>query len=130
VSAQEVSQVNVVTMRLAARHYRIQVVIDGVGGRQERLPACDAEISLMLPPGGRQRLDGRAHRGIVRDHYVEIDNRLGVKAGDGSAADMLGLMRDTSQCVIDAVTQLPEQARPPRIVGNHHRRSTHVTISL
>jgi hypothetical protein len=40
----------------------------------------------MPPPGGGQRLDGRASGGIVRNHYVEVDNRLGVKAGDGSAA--------------------------------------------
>jgi hypothetical protein len=42
VRAQEISQVNVIAMRLAARHYRVQVVADGTGGRQERFPASAA----------------------------------------------------------------------------------------
>jgi hypothetical protein len=48
---QEITQVEVITMRLAPRHHHIQMVIDGIRGRQERLPALDTQISLMLPPG-------------------------------------------------------------------------------
>jgi hypothetical protein len=37
VRAQEVPQVDVITVRLAARHDDVEVVIDGVAGRLERL---------------------------------------------------------------------------------------------
>ncbi len=57
--AQEITQVDVITMRLATRHHEIQVVIDGIGRRQERLPSLDAQISLMPPPSGGQHLDRR-----------------------------------------------------------------------
>jgi hypothetical protein len=41
--------------------------------------------------------DRRLHGGLVRDHDVNVDDRLGVQAGDRSAADMLGYLRDASQ---------------------------------
>jgi len=50
--AQEITQVNVITMRLAARHYYVQVVIGAIRRRRERLPALDAQISL-VPPSPR-----------------------------------------------------------------------------
>ncbi len=47
--AQEITKVDVITMRLAPRHHHVQTVIDGIGGRPERFPARDTQISLMLP---------------------------------------------------------------------------------
>jgi hypothetical protein len=44
--AQEVPQVDVITVRLAARHDDIEVVIDSVAGRLEGIAACDAQVSL------------------------------------------------------------------------------------
>jgi hypothetical protein len=59
---------------------------------------------------------------------VKVDDRLGVQAGDRSAADMLGHMRHAGQRAVNTVTQLPEQARPSRMVGHHYRRNVHITI--
>jgi hypothetical protein len=126
--AQEISQVDVITMRPAARHHHIQVVIDGIRGRPERLPARDAQVSLMPPPGSGQRLDRRTCSFTVRNHHVNVDDRLGVQAGDRGAADMLGHMGNAGQRRVKAVTQPLEQARPPRIVGHHHRWDVHTTI--
>jgi Cyclic nucleotide-binding domain len=96
--------------------------------RQERLPAGNAEISLMPPPGGGERPDRRAHGGIVRHHDVKVDDRLGVQAGNGGAANVLGCVRDAGQRGVNAVAQLPEQARPSRVVRHDHRGNVHVTI--
>jgi hypothetical protein len=125
---QEITQVDVITMRPASRHHDIQMVIDGIGRRCERFPARDAQIPLMPPPGRGQRLDRRTHGCITGNHHVKVDDRLGVQAGDRSAADMLGHMRHSGQRGINAVTQLTEQTRPSRIVGHHHRRNVHTTI--
>ncbi len=37
--AQKITQVDVITMRLATRHHHVHVVIDGICRRHERLPA-------------------------------------------------------------------------------------------
>jgi len=125
---QEITQVDVITMRPASRHHDIQMVIDGIGRRRERFPARDAQIPLMPPPGRGQHLDRRTHGLITGNHHVNVDDRLGVQAGDRGAADMLGYMRNSGQRSINPVTQLPEQTRPPRIVSHHYRRNVHNTI--
>jgi len=125
---QEITQVDVITMRPASRHHDIQMVIDGIGRRCERFPARDAQIPLMPPPGRGQRLNRRTHGCITGNHHVKVDDRLGVQPGDRGTADMLGHMRHFGQRGINPVTQLPERARPPRIVGHHYCRNIHNTI--
>lgn len=46
---------------------------------------------------------------IARNHHVEVDHRIGVQSGYGSAADMLGHMGDSGQRRVNVVTQLAEQ---------------------
>lgn len=85
---QEITQVNVITMRLAARHHNVQVVIGGIREWRERLPALDAQVSLVPPSRNGQPRDRRAHGRLVGDHHVHVDDRLGIQPGNRSAADV------------------------------------------
>jgi hypothetical protein len=123
-----VPQVDVIAVRPTARHDDVEVVVDGVAGRLERLAARDAQIPLVLPPGSGQRLDRRAGGCLAGNNYVEVDDRLGVQAGDRCAADVLGHVRDAGQCGVGAVAQHIEQAGPARVVGRHHGGGIHVMI--
>jgi hypothetical protein len=69
-------------------------------------------LSLVLPPGSGERCDRRGCGCPVGNHHVEVDDRLGVQAGDGSAAAMLGHMRDAGQCGVGAAAQIRFPAQP------------------
>jgi hypothetical protein len=61
--AQAITQVNVITMR------------------RERLPALDAQISLMPPSRSSQPRDRRSHGRFAGSHHVHVDDRLGIQPG-------------------------------------------------
>ena len=98
--AQEVPQVHVIAMCLAAVGDEVEVVIDRARRRPECVPAWDAQIAFVLPSGGRQRADGRGHSGLIRYYYAEIDDGLGAQAWDSGTADVHRDVLNASQrCV-------------------------------
>jgi hypothetical protein len=125
VGPQEVAKVDVVAMRRAFRDDQVEMVVGGVLGRPERLPAFDAEIPLMLPSGSAERLDRRTDGGLVVDDNVQVDDRLGGQAGDRGAAHVLDYVRDADQRRVETVTQPLEHFRPPRVVLGDNRRNLH-----
>jgi len=86
--AQEVPQVHVIAMCRAAAGDDVEAVIDRARRRPECVPAPHAPIAFVPPPSGRQRADGRGHGSLIRDYYVQIDDRLGVQARHSGTADV------------------------------------------
>ena len=62
--AQEIPQVDVIAMGLTAGHHEVQVVVDDTRGRQERLPAGDAEAAQQLEQVWPPRVMGHDRRSV------------------------------------------------------------------
>jgi hypothetical protein len=125
ICTQEVPQIHVITMCLAAVDDDVEVVIDRARRRPECVPARDAQITFVLPSSGRQRADGRGHGSLIRYHYVEIDDGLGVQARDSGTADMHRDVANASQRCVYLAAQSFELPWPPRVVRDDNGWNVH-----
>jgi hypothetical protein len=91
-------------------------------------PCPDAQIALVLPSSGRQRVDGRSHSSLIRDYYVEIDDGLGVQAGDSGTADVRRDVLNASQCCVYLAAQSFELPRPLRVIRDNNGWNVHQAI--
>jgi hypothetical protein len=126
--AQEVPQVHVIAMCLAAVGDEVEVVIDRARRRPECIPARDAQIAFVLPSGGRQRADGRSHSSLIGDYYVEIDDGLGVQARDSGTADVHRDVLNASQRCVYLAAEYFELPRPLRVVRDDNGWNVHQAI--
>ena len=127
-SPQEVPQVYVIVVRLAATDDHIQVVTGLAWPRAERVPARNTQITFMLPSGGCERVDRRGHPSRIRDHRIKVDDGLGGQAGHSSAPNMHRDMLDTSQRHVYLAAEPFKLLRPARVIRHDSGQNMHATI--
>jgi hypothetical protein len=126
--AQEVPQVHVIAMCLAAAGDDVEAVIDRARRRPEYVPARDAQIAFVLPSSDRQRADGRTHGSLIRDYYAGIDDGPGVQARHSGTADVHRDVLNTSQRCACLAAQSFELPRPLRVVRDDNGWNVHQAI--